>query len=269
MNGKQDRVNCALWAQKVLGAAGMAVLLIGTGCNRQEKVAPAAPPVHHPQLKPSPPTPIQEKREELGGPQWQVSWDKVVEEALPREMLSPRAGRKVHAFCPRFDDVSNADKRAFWAYVFQALAAAEAGLKPTTNVRHTEPQVAVKDTVTGEIVHQEGLLQLTYQDSKRYGCDFAWQADRRLPPHDPARTILNPKNNLECGVRIMDNQLFSLHRPLVTPASYWSTLRPGTESYRVWIRQMANVPTACGFGVTRRKRAPHSAVEATRKRAAE
>jgi hypothetical protein len=234
-------------------AVGILLALSLVGCKHTSRQVETVPAVHHPVLKPSPPTPIQEKREELGGPQWQVSWDKVVEQALPPEMLSREAGRKVHAFCPRFDSIPNAEKRAFWAYVFQALAAAEAGLKPTTNVRHTEPEVAVKDQVTGETVHQEGLLQLTYQDSKRYGCDFDWKADRRLPPHDPARTILTPKNNLECGVRIMDNQLFSLHRPMVTAASYWSTLRPGTESYRVWIKQMANVPAACGFGVTKRR----------------
>lgn len=223
-----------------------------TACNRHSQ--PVQATNSHPQapaLKPSPPTPIQEKREELGGPQWQVSWDKIVEEALPPEMLSHTAARRVHAFCPRFDAMSPVDRRAFWAYAFQALAAAEAGLKPTTNVRHTEPAVAVKDEVTGEIVHQEGLLQLTYQDAKRYGCDFDWQADRRLPAHDPGRTILQPKNNLECGVRIMDNQLFSLDKPLITPSSYWSTLRPGTESYRVWIKQMSNVPAACGAGITR------------------
>ncbi len=40
-----------------------------------------------------------------------------------------------------------ADKRAFWAYFFQALAGAEAGLGPKTRVRHKEAAVAVKDEV--------------------------------------------------------------------------------------------------------------------------
>ena len=241
------------WTAKSVGAIGLWACLALGGCQSKSQQPRARPaPVQAPALKPSPPTPIQEKREETGGPQWQVSWDKIVEEALPPEMLSHDAGRKVRSFCPRFDALGQADKRAFWAYVFQALAAAEAGLKPTTNVRHTEPEVAVKDEVTGQTVHQEGLLQLTYEDSKRYGCDFDWQNDRSLPAHDEARTILQPKNNLECGVRIMDNQLFSLHKPLAVADSYWATLRPGTESYRVWMKQMANVPKVCGFGVTRR-----------------
>jgi len=34
--------------------------------------------------------------------------------------------------------MNDPDKRAFWAYFFQALAGAEAGLNPRTRVRHTE-----------------------------------------------------------------------------------------------------------------------------------
>lgn len=246
------------WSGLALLFALSFAVLGSIGCGKHTQPPPPVPKPA-PVLKPSPPTPIQEKREDLGGPQWQVSWDKIVEEALPPEMLSRQGGRKVHSFCPRFDEMAPADKRAFWAYVFQALAAAEAGLKPTTNVRHLDPAVDVIDQVTGEPVHQEGLLQLTYQDSKRYGCDFDWEADRKLPPHDEARTILQPKNNLECGVKIMDNQLFTLHKALAVSDSYWATLRPGTESYRVWIKQMANVPKACGAGVTVRHRERHGA----------
>ncbi len=71
-----------------------------------------------------------------------------------------------------------------------------------------------------------------------------------LKPSDPARTILQPKNNLECGIRILDQQLFTQHKPLLSASSYWSTLRPGTTSYRVWAKQMANVPDACGAHAT-------------------
>ena len=54
-------------------------------------------------------------------------------------------------------------------------------------------------------------------------------------------------------MKILDNQLFSLHKPLLSRSSYWSTLRPGTASYRVWSKQMANVPEACGAGAHRRR----------------
>jgi hypothetical protein len=142
--------------------------------------------------------------------------------------------------------MGEADKRAFWAYFFQALAGAEAGLKPTTRVRHTEPEVAVPDDVTKLIVRQEGLLQLAYEDQRRYGCDFDWEVDKHLPAHDPGRTILLPKNNLECGVKILDRQIIDQHKRLFSETGYWSTLRSGTESYRVFAKQMTNTPAACG-----------------------
>src|ERR1700761_2236808 len=223
-----------------------ATLTSVAGCRQAP--APQAAQVALPQkeIKPAPATPIDTKRVELGGTTWDPAWDRLVEEALPDELLSSsRVARDVHPFCPRFGVLSKGDKRAFWAYFFQALSGAEAGLKPTTSVRHTEPEVAVKDDVTRRMVRSQGLLQLTYMDSKRYGCDFDWDADRKLPEKDPARTILQPKNNLECGVKILENQLIDQRRPLLSQKSYWSTLQPSRPSYLVFRKQMTNVPKAC------------------------
>jgi hypothetical protein len=143
--------------------------------------------------------------------------------------------------------MAETDKRAFWAYFFQALAGAEAGLNPNTSVRHTEPEVAKRDKVGGTDMRREGLLQLAYADQKRYGCDFNWQADRALKANDPARTILQPKNNLGCGVKILFNQIILQHKPLLTRSGYWSTLRPDGPSYRIFAKQMTNPPSACGL----------------------
>jgi hypothetical protein len=200
-------------------------------------------------IKPAPPTPIAVKKVELQEDDpWDPQWDVVIEENLPPELLSPEVARDVRPFCPHFNVLPEADKRAFWAYFFQALAGAEAGLKPTTDVRHMDPSVAIVDPVTHRITRQEGLLQLKYLDSQRYGCDFDWEHDKHLPVHDPDKTILQPENNLLCGIHILTNQLIGLHEPLLTRKSYWATLRPGTISYRVFARQMANVPEACGQG---------------------
>jgi hypothetical protein len=200
-------------------------------------------------MKPAPATPILAKKVELGqDTHWNIEWDKIVELAIPPEMVSGQVPRDVRRFCPRFYEMQEADKRAFWAYFFQALAGAEAGLKPTTRVRHTEPEVAVVDKVSGRMVRSEGLLQLTYEDQARYGCDFDWQKDKTLEANDPAKSILQPKNNLECGVKILDKQIIDQKKPLTSQTSYWSTLRPGTMSYRVFAKQMTNVPLACKKG---------------------
>ncbi len=195
--------------------------------------------------KPAPATPIDAKKADLGGKTWDPPWDEIVEKAIPPAMLSSQVPRDVRKFCPNFYRMNDTDKRVFWAYFFQALAGAEAGLNPTTRIRHTEPEVAKIDEVTERPVHSEGLLQLTYQDAKRYDCDFDWPRDRKLPAKDPDKTILQPKNNLECGIKILDNQIITQHRRLLTKKSYWSTLQPGTRSYRVFAKEMTNPPAAC------------------------
>lgn len=247
---------------------GAGLLLAGWGCSKKAASKPAVAPARVAQMKEAPPTPIQAKKEELGGTTWDPGWDRIVEQALPPRMLGPQVPRDVRRFCPRFYEMPEVDKRAFWAYFFQALAGAEAGLEPATRVRHTEPAVAVKDRVTGRPVRSEGLLQLTYEDKERYGCDFDWDRDRRLPAKDPSKTILRPENNLQCGVKILSNQILDAHKPLLSSSGYWSTLRPGGPSYRVFAKQITNPPAACGLGERTSKRAERATGRSRRARAA-
>ena len=240
-------------------AISLIVSMATTGCSKSASTPapPATPPAK--ELKAAPATPIEEKKEELGGKTWDPQWDLVVEKALPPEMLSRKAAHAVAGFCPRFAAEAPADKRAFWAYLFQALAGAEAGLDPTTTVRHTEAVMLKTDKVTKLPIRQEDLLQLAYEDAKNYGCDFDFERDRRLPVKDPNRTILQPANNLGCGIRIMQNQIITQGKPMIAKTSYWSTLQPGTMSYRVFQKQMANVPAACGVGALKpRRHAPET-----------
>jgi hypothetical protein len=202
---------------------------------------------HAQATKPAPPTPLDLKKVELGGTPWNPQWDQIIEKALPPEMLSSQVPQGVRRFCPRFYELGETDKRSFWAYFFQALAGAEAGLNPNTSVRHTKPEVVKRDEARGTAMRSQGLLQLAYADQKRYGCDFNLQADRALKANDPAKTILQPKNNLECGVKILFNQIIVQHKPLLTRSGYWSTLHPDGPSYRVFAKQMTNPPAACGL----------------------
>jgi hypothetical protein len=203
--------------------------------------------LHAQATKPAPPTLIDEEKVELGGTPWNPQWDQIIEKALPPEMLSSQVPRGVREFCPRFYGMAETDKRTFWAYFFQALAGAEAGLNPNSSVRHTNPEGTKPDEVSGRALRSEGLLQLAYVDQRRYGCDFNWRADRALKANDPAKTILQPKNNLECGVKILVNQTIVRRKPLLTRSGYWSTLQPDGPSYRVFAKQMTNPPAACGL----------------------
>jgi len=227
-----------------VGIALLPVLLSGCGAAHPQTLQTPA----HPKEKPAPPTPLAEQKAQVGDDNtWDPAWDKIVEDALPANLLSSnKVAKDLRPFCPQFRTMSEADKRAYWAYFFQALAGAEAGLRSTADVRHTEPEVAVKDQVTHRMVRSEGLLQLTYEDANRYGCEFDWSRDKELPEHDPEKTILQPRSNLVCGVRILSTQLIDQRKPLLSKSSYWSVLRPQFPGYQEFLKQMANVPAACG-----------------------
>ena len=244
----------------------LAIVGLNAACQstKSDQTAATAVPTKH-----APATPIDKKKAELGGKVWNPEWDAIVEKAIPPEMLSHRVPRDVQRFCPRFYDMTDVDKRAFWAYFFQALAGAEAGLNPKTRAHHTEPAVDVRDGVSGMYGRTEGLLQLTYEDEKRYGCDFDWQSDRRLAPGNADRTILQPKNNLECGVKILANQIIVQHHPLLYRGGYWSTLQPGRPSYRVFAKEMTNPPAACAAPVKSRIVQPNETTKTVKQEAVE
>ena len=62
--------------------------------------------LHAQTTKPAPPTPIDKKKAELGGTPWNPDWDRLVEQAVPKELLSSQVPRDVRRFCPRFYDMS-------------------------------------------------------------------------------------------------------------------------------------------------------------------
>jgi hypothetical protein len=225
----------------------LCTLLTLAACSRSSTPAPVqTTPAPQPHTTPTPPTPIDEKKAELGSPHtWDPAWTAFIEKNLPADLLSSQAGHAVRPWCPRFPELSDADKRAFWAYTFQALAGAEAGLDPTSDVHHTAAAVNRRDPVTDRLSRQEGLLQLKYDDARRYNCPFDFAADRHLPAHDPSRTILQPDRNLTCGFHIMQDQIITQGHPLITRDSYWATLQPGTAGHRVFRKQMINVPADC------------------------
>lgn len=227
-----------LWFFGLMGCAN--------GHSQQGPASSAATKITQPKItKPVPPTPINQKKAELGGTTWDPAWSQIIARALPADLLSRQVPRDVRQFCPAFYEMSDENKRVFWAYFFQALAGAEAGLDPQATVRHVEPKLARQQQVPAARVRTEGLLQLTYADQQRYNCPFDQQAEHGLPVDDPARTILQPKNNLTCGVMILENQIITKREPLLTRRSYWATLRPGTFSYRIFAKEMVNPPAAC------------------------
>ena len=119
-------------------------------------------------------------------------WDEIVERALPPEMLSAKAARSVRSFCPRFSSLSEADKRALLGIHLSGVS--WGGSRSEAHHRCPSHRTRSGGQRYGDQTNgaQEGLLQLTYMDAKRYGCEFNWQHDKTLPERIRTRQSCSP-----------------------------------------------------------------------------
>ncbi|MBX9600560.1 MAG: hypothetical protein K2X35_06140 [Bryobacteraceae bacterium] len=187
-------------------------------------------------------TPMAQKTRARGLPTWDPAWDQFVIDALPPEMLSDKVPADVRTLCPRFFDSREDERKQFWAYLFQAMAAAESSFR--LNARLLESHLG-PDSVTGSTIVSEGLLQLSYQDARMYGCGFDWELDQKLGAEELGKSVFDPKRNLECGVKILSTQIIRRARPLFTEKSYWAIFRPSRPGHKIFLREMANTPGFC------------------------
>lgn len=153
----------------------------------------------------------------------------------------------VTTFCPRYNDLSEDQKLGFWMHLVAAITRFESSYNPMTRYRE---KTMGKDPVTGEQVHSEGLMQLSYQDSLwAKHCEFDWNKDRALGVEDPRRTIFDPKINLSCGIGILARQIRNKKKIMlpVKQGCYWVVLAPGTRYSK--IKEIATMTAAwppCG-----------------------
>ena len=133
-------------------------------------------------------------------------------------------------FCPKYDSLDKQQKINVWAQLFAAMALYESNFQPTA--RYVEPTRDI-DPVTNGPVISEGLLQLGYSDKLYHGCNFNWAADQRYSETDSRRTILDPYNNLSCGVIIMTHQIQKYGSIVISHGAYWAVLKIGHRNIKL------------------------------------
>lgn len=173
-------------------------------------------------------------------------WTTVAYEVIENENATdfmPGAS-DVTDFCPKYLTLTNHQRANFWGLLVSAVVKYESGFDPTS--RMAEPSLGI-DSVTKQTVESEGLLQLSYGDANNYSfCDFDWSIDKKLAATDPKKTILDPKKNLVCGIKILANQLRKQNKIAVTTGVYWSTLVPGGKYGQVTnIKSITKKMTGC------------------------
>lgn len=126
-------------------------------------------------------------------------------------------------FCPRFPTLSRREKISFWIYLNSLIAQYASGLN--TTLRTIGP-ANTKDPVTGLQLYHEGLMQVSYQDRTKHGCDeLNWAVDKKMPETDPNKSIFVPFKNVWCGVRALEKQVARSGR-LGSNDPYWKFLNP-------------------------------------------
>ncbi|MBX3021600.1 MAG: transglycosylase SLT domain-containing protein [Bdellovibrionales bacterium] len=127
----------------------------------------------------------------------------------------------VREFCPAYDNISNAQRVNFWAFLISAIAKYESAFDPQARV-----MLSGTDEVTGKRTYAEGLMQLSYRDIRTYAfCAFDWEKDKKLSLQDTARTIWDPLKSLDCGIKILATQIESVKK-IGHASTYWNALKP-------------------------------------------
>lgn len=196
------------------------VLITLGGCKSQQSeppvvVKPEAPIVVAPIEKPVevPSSAVLTIDKDCKPKTWSSEWDKIILDSLSSK--------------PSLKNLNNNPK--FYVAFIKALAKAESCLN--LSERYVETGLG-KDAVTGTQNTSEGLLQLSYQDAKYHGCAFDWSKDKSLGVKDLKKTIFDPKNNLECGMIILEKQVktYGILTTKSTPY-YWAVLNRSNKRF--------------------------------------
>lgn len=153
---------------------------------------------------------------------WSAMIYSIIENEIP-EYTEFNDLTDIELFCPNYKKIQKPLKMNFWGQFISAISFYES----TWNPAEVTPENHGVDPVTGLQTRSEGLLQLSYRDQLSYkiDCGFDWKQDQFLSENDRRRTILDPYQNLRCGLKIMAIQL-KRDKKIITSNTkqYWKVL---------------------------------------------
>jgi hypothetical protein len=127
-----------------------------------------------------------------------------------------------NTFCPQFKKMTAGEKKHFWTYFLSAMTKFESNFNPKSSYKEN-----FTDS-TGSNVVSRGLMQLSYESAKAYGC-----------PLKNAKDLHDPAVNLECSLKVLGRWVQRDQRiaghvggKWQGGARYWAVLRSGKKSYQ-------------------------------------
>lgn len=171
-----------------------------------------------------------------------ADWSRYTLNVVAEEFENLNQVQDATYFCPGYEVLNRAQKVHFWAQLISVISFYESGWDPTSRMKEASLGA---DLITGQTVYSEGLLQLSYQDIQwTKGCDFDWSKDKLMDPGDPKRTILDPYKNLQCGIKILSQQIASKKRIILSSGVYWAVIREGSSRISL-IKKITEELTFC------------------------
>lgn len=157
-------------------------------------------------------------------------WTKFVLTEIESKYEKLEKAEDMETFCPQYKNLDKGQRIVLWGELIAAMAFYESGWNP--NAQFTETGLG-NDEITGKVLTSEGLLQLSYNDIKwTRACQFDWEADKNNNGSRPT-TILDPKNNLHCGITILSNQINKHKKIVLKKGAYWAVIKEGHHNNKV------------------------------------
>lgn len=150
-----------------------------------------------------------------------LAWNKITYDGITElgPSLISRTPADINKFCPNFEALEDDGKKLFWISLISAMSRYESFFDPDVFFQEDF------NNGKGEPVISRGLLQLSSESARGYGCPVEIEADL----HDP-------KINLECTVRILNRWVErdgvisdNIDGDWKGGARYWSVLRRETR----------------------------------------
>lgn len=214
------------------------LVLFLVGCSEYLPVAAGngvSPPPDETGLDQPQPTPLPDPAAKPEPARWETSapgsraWTEFLYSQVESEgpNLLRQSPADVAQFCPSYGALPVHHKKDFWVYLISSIAQFESSFNPA--LTYTEN---FNDS-TGQPVISRGLLQLSIESARAYGCE--------LPS---AQDLHDPYKNLLCGLKILNRWVGSdgVIRGQAAGgawrggARYWSVLRRENQynSIRSW-----------------------------------
>lgn len=122
-----------------------------------------------------------------------------------------------------------------WRAVVKAMAFAESSFNILE--RYEEKGLST-DSVTGDQIWSEGLMQLSQQDAPKHGANFNWAYDKKKDDYDQTKTIFNVFNNIDAALKILNKQIIT-RGVLITDGNpyYWAVLDKQNPRHKVFLEK--------------------------------